>query len=162
MSRVVEDGAKVIVIDSLNGYLSAMPEERFLTTHLHELFAYLNQQGVVTIIVVAQHGLLLANAAELDVSYLADTVLLLRYFEVEAQIRQAISVFKKRTGPHERTLRELLITNEGVQVGEPLEDFRGIMTGVPQYEGETRPLRGRGSGGCLTDEAGATASATGC
>ena len=141
VTRVVEDGAKVLVIDSLNGYLSAMPEERFLTTHLHEMFAYLNQQGIVTILVVAQHGLLLANAAELDVSYLADTVLLLRYFEVDAQIRQAISVFKKRTGPHERTLRELLITSKGVQVGEPLRDFRGILTGVPQYEGETRPLR---------------------
>ena len=118
-----------------------MPEERFLTTHLHELFAYLNQQGVVTIIVVAQHGLLLANASELDVSYLADTVLLLRYFEVQAQIRQAISVFKKRVGPHERMLRELLITNEGVKIGEPLLNFRGILTGVPQYEGETRPLQ---------------------
>lgn len=140
VSRVVDGGAKVLVIDSLNGYLSAMPEERFLTTHLHELFAYLNQQGVMTIIVVAQHGLLLANAAELDVSYLADTVLLLRYFEVEAQIRQAISVFKKRVGPHERMLRELLITNDGIRVGEPLRDFRGVMTGVPQYEGETRPL----------------------
>jgi circadian clock protein KaiC len=146
VTRVVERGAKVIVIDSLNGYLSAMPEERFLTTHLHEMFAYLNQQGVVTIIVVAQHGLLMANAAELDVSYLADTVLLLRYFEVEAEIRQAISVFKKRTGPHERVLRELLITSKGVQVGEPLRDFRGIMTGVPQYEGGTRPLRDKEAG----------------
>ncbi|QDV33722.1 ATPase domain-containing protein [Tautonia plasticadhaerens] len=140
VSRVVEEGAKVIVIDSLNGYLSAMPEERFLTTHLHELFSYLNQKGVVTIVVVAQHGLLMANAAELDVSYLADTVLLLRYFEVDAQIRQAVSVFKKRTGPHERSLRELLITKSGVQVGEPLRDFRGILTGVPQYEGKVRPL----------------------
>jgi circadian clock protein KaiC len=140
VARVVEGGAKVLVIDSLNGYLSAMPEERFLTTHLHELFAYLNQQGIVTIIVVAQHGLLLANAAELDVSYLADTVLLLRYFEVRAQIRQAISIFKKRTGPHERTLRELLIDDGGVRVGEPLQGFRGILTGVPEYEGKTMPL----------------------
>ena len=152
VTRVVEGGAKVVVIDSLNGYLSAMPEERFLTTHLHELFAYLNQQGVVTIIVVAQHGLLLANAAELDVSYLADTVLLLRYFEVDAQIRQAISVFKKRTGPHERTLRELLITDDGVQVGEPLQGFRGILTGVPQYEG--RPGRSARRGGRMPDDAG--------
>lgn len=144
VTRVVEGGAKIIVIDSLNGYLSAMPEERFLTTHLHELFAYLNQQGIVTIIVVAQHGLLLANAAELDVSYLADTVLLLRYFEVNAQIRQAISVFKKRTGSHERTLRELLIRDTGVEVGDPLEGFRGIMTGVPQYEGTTQPLLDEG------------------
>ena len=145
VSRVVEDGAKILVIDSLNGYLSAMPEERFLTTHLHELFAYLNQLGIVTIIVVAQHGLLLANAAELDVSYLADTVLLLRYFEVDAQIRQAISVFKKRTGPHERMLRELLIQNDGVRVGEPLRGFRGIMTGVPRYDGETEPLKDEGT-----------------
>ena len=140
VTRVVEGGAKVIVIDSLNGYLSAMPEERFLTTHLHELFSYLNQQGIVTLVVVAQHGILLANASELDVSYLADTVFLLRYFEAGAQIRQAISVFKKRTGPHERTLRELRIQNTGVRVGEPLNDFRGIMTGVPQYEGKTEPL----------------------
>jgi circadian clock protein KaiC len=145
VSRVVEAGARVVVIDSLNGYLSAMPEERFLTTHLHELFAYLNQQGVVTIIVVAQHGLLMANAAELDVSYLADTVLLLRYFEVHAQIRQAISVFKKRTGPHERSLRELMITGEGIQIGEPLRDFQGILTGVPRYEGRTKPLDEQGS-----------------
>jgi circadian clock protein KaiC len=144
VSRVVEDGAKILVIDSLNGYLSAMPEERFLTTHLHELFAYLNQQGIVTIVVVAQHGLLMANAGELDVSYLADTVLLLRYFEVDAQIRQAISVFKKRTGPHERTLRELLIQNDGVRIGEPLKGFQGIMTGVPRYDGETAPLQDEG------------------
>lgn len=144
VSRVVQGGAKVVIIDSLNGYLSAMPEERFLVTHLHELFSYLNQLGVVTIVVVAQHGLLLANATELDVSYLADTVLVLRYFEVQAEIRQAISVFKKRTGPHERVLRELLIGDHGVRVGEPLRDFRGIMTGVPRYEGSIRPLAGGG------------------
>ncbi|WP_422923257.1 ATPase domain-containing protein [Singulisphaera sp. PoT] len=144
VTRVVEGGARIIVIDSLNGYLSAMPEERFLTTHLHELFSYLNQQGIVTIVVVAQHGLLMANSQELDVSYLADMVLLLRYFEVSAQIRQAISVFKKRTGSHERTLRELLITDSGVQVGNPLEGFRGILTGVPQYDGGTLPLRDEG------------------
>jgi circadian clock protein KaiC len=144
VTRVVDDGVKVLVIDSLNGYLSAMPEERFLTTHLHELFAYLNQQGIVTIIVVAQHGLLLANAGDIDVSYLADTVLLLRYFEVSAQIRQAISVFKKRTGKHERTLRELLINDDGVEVGEPLRHFRGILTGVPQYDGDTRLLQDKG------------------
>jgi circadian clock protein KaiC len=144
VGRVVAGGVKVLVIDSLNGYLSAMPEERFLTTHLHELFAYLNQQGVVTIVVVAQHGLLMANATELDVSYLADSVLLLRYFEVEAQIRQSIGVFKNRTGPHERSLRELLIMDTGLRVGEPLRDFQGIMTGVPQYQGVTRPLAAEG------------------
>jgi len=136
----VDRGAKVIVIDSLNGYLSAMPEERFLTTHLHELFAYLNQNGVVTIVVVAQHGLLLNGASELDVSYLADTVLVFRYFEARAEIRQAITVFKKRTGSHDRSVRELQVTSEGLRVGEPLRGFRGIMSGVPEYRGSTRPL----------------------
>ena len=134
----VEDGAKIIVIDSLNGYLNAMPEERYLTTHLHELFAYLNQKGVLTILVVAQHGMVAANApAEVDVSYLADTVLLFRYFEAHGEINQAISVFKKRTGPHERSIRQLSINESGFAVGEPLKQFRGIMTGVPQYEGAT-------------------------
>jgi circadian clock protein KaiC len=138
--RVVEAGAQIVIIDSLNGYLNAMPEERYLTTHLHEMFAYLNQKGVLTIIVVAQHGMLASAAqhADVDVSYLADTVLLFRYFEAEGEIRQAISVFKKRTGSHERTIRELRINERGVHVGEPLRHFRGIMTGVPQYQGAAR------------------------
>lgn len=140
--RVVEAGAKVIVIDSLNGYLNAMPEERFLVTHLHELFAYLNQKGVVTIMVVAQHGLITGGQSEIDVSYLADTVLLFRYFEAGGEIHQAISVFKKRTGLHERTLRQLKITKTGVAVGEPLVGFRGIMTGTPEYGGETKMIIG--------------------
>jgi circadian clock protein KaiC len=135
--RVVEQGASVIVIDSLNGYLNAMPEERFLTTHLHELFAYLNQKGVLTIIVVAQHGMLAAGQppGQVDVSYLADSVLLFRYFEARGEVKQAVSVFKKRTGPHDRTIRELSITETGVSVGKPLRHFRGIMTGVPMYDG---------------------------
>lgn len=135
--RAVDDGAKLIVIDSLNGYLSAMPEERFLITHLHEMFAYLNQNGVTTIVVGAQHGMLIGAASQvgdIDVSYLADTVLLFRYFEADGAINQAISVFKRRNGRHERTIRELRITPEGIAVGEPLRRFRGIMTGVPQYE----------------------------
>jgi circadian clock protein KaiC len=134
--RAVEAGAKVIVIDSLNGYLNAMPEERFLSTHLHELFAYLNQKGVLTIIVVAQHGMVLGpnNQGEVDVSYLADSVLLFRYYEAVGEVSQAISVFKKRTGPHERTIRSLSIDSNGVHVGEPLRAFRGIMTGVPLYQ----------------------------
>ena len=136
--KAVEDGAKIVVIDSLNGYLNAMPEESNLTTHLHEMFSYLNQTGVTTIVVVAQHGMMLGsnkNDGEFDVSYLADTVLLFRYFEADAEIKQALSVFKKRTGPHERTIRELRITSSGVQVGEPLRGFAGIMTGVPEYRG---------------------------
>ncbi|HKO90059.1 MAG TPA: ATPase domain-containing protein, partial [Polyangiaceae bacterium] len=132
--RAVEAGAKVVVIDSLNGYLNAMPEERFLTTHLHELFAYLNQKGVMTIIVVAQHGMaLINNPQDVDVSYLADTVLLFRYYETMGEVRQAISVFKKRTGPHDRTIRELRIDSAGLYVGEPLRQLRGVLTGVPQY-----------------------------
>jgi circadian clock protein KaiC len=128
----------MIIIDSLNGYLNAMPEERFLTTHLHEMFSYLNQQGIITIMVVSQHGMLVGGvvAGDIDVSYLADTVLLFRYFEVAGEIKQAVSVFKKRTGEHERTLRELKISGKGLQVGESLAEFRGVMTGVPQYEGK--------------------------
>ncbi len=118
-----------------------MSEERFPTTHLLEVFAYLHQNGIVTIVVVAQHGLLISGAGELDVSYLADTVLLFRYFEANAEIRQAVSVFKKRTGSHERTLRELQITAQGLRIGAPLSGFRGIMTGVQQYLGSTQPLQ---------------------
>jgi circadian clock protein KaiC len=138
--RAVEDGAKMIIIDSLNGYLNAMPEERFLTTHLHEMFAYLNQKGVLTLMVVAQHGMIVGTGAggDVDVSYLADTVVLFRYFEMNGEIRQAVSVFKKRTGEHERALRELRISSKGVWVGEPLREFRGIMTGVPQYQREAQ------------------------
>jgi circadian clock protein KaiC len=144
--RSVEEGAKVIVIDSLNGYLNAMPEERFLTTHLHELFAYLNQKGVLTIIVVAQHGMLVSGApGDVDVSYLADSVLLFRYFEAAGEVRQAISVFKKRTGPHDRSIRELFIDEAGFNIGEPLRHFRGVMTGVPQYEAISAPLQNSGS-----------------
>lgn len=132
--RAVDAGARIVVIDSLNGYTNAMPEARYLTTHLHELFSYLNQRGVVTIMVVAQHGLLHVESGNIDVSYLADTVLLFRYFELRGEIRQAISVFKKRTGHHERTLRELHIRHDGVRLGQPLSDFRGVLTGVPTYE----------------------------
>ncbi len=140
--RAVESGTKFVIIDSLNGYLNAMPEERFLTTHLHEMFSFLNQKGVVTLIVAAQHGMVVGGAApgDIDVSYLADTVLLFRYFEARGEIRQAVSVFKKRTGGHERTLRELRISSVGMAVGEPLREFRGVMTGVPQYEGKVELL----------------------
>ncbi len=142
VKRVVEAGTKVLVIDSLNGYMNAMPEERFLITHLHELFAYLNQKGVVTIMVVAQHGLMVGGTSEIDVSYLADSVLLFRYFEAAGQIHQAVSVFKKRTGKHQRALRQLLITESGIQIGQPLQGFRGIMTGTPEYVGETGIIPG--------------------
>jgi len=142
---LVDRGTKVVLIDSLNGYMSAMPDERFLVTHLHELFTFLNERGIVTVVTVAQHGLLAGPHDDLDVSYLADTVLLLRYFEANAEIRQAISVFKNRIGPHERMLRELLIDSSGVRVGEPLHDFEGILTGVPTYRGRTQMLPERSS-----------------
>jgi len=139
--RAVEAGAKIILIDSLNGYLNAMPGEGYLTAHLHEMFAYLNQKGVATIMVVAQHGMIAGagkNVSEIDVSYLADSVLLFRYFESDAEIKQAVSVFKKRTGPHQRTIHQLSISSSGVKVGEALRGFSGIMTGVPEY---SQPLK---------------------
>jgi circadian clock protein KaiC len=137
---VQKDNAKVIVIDSLNGYLNSMPEERFLTIHMHELLSYLAQQGVLTILVMAQHGMLGKMDTPLDISYLSDTVLLLRYFEAMGSIHQAISVVKKRTGRHERSIREFMITSEGVRVGDPLQEFHGILTGVPTYTGTSSPL----------------------
>ena len=129
---VESGGARVVIIDSLNGYLQAMPDERFLTAQMHELLTFLNQQGVVTILVMAQHGFMGAMNSPVDVSYLADTVILLRYFEAAGAIRRAISVVKKRTGPHEDTIREMrLSASRGVEVGEPLTAFRGVLTGVP-------------------------------
>jgi circadian clock protein KaiC len=148
---VERDGARVVVIDTLNGYMNAMPEARFLTLQLHELLTYLGQRGVITIMVVAQHGMMGANMmTPVDTSYLADTVMLLRYFEYGGVIRQAISVIKKRSGTHERTLREFTIRRDGLHVGRPLEDFRGVLTGVPEYKGSGEPLfasRGGGEGG---------------
>jgi circadian clock protein KaiC len=131
--REVSAGARVVVIDSLNGYLNAMPEERFLTIQLHELLTYLGQQGVLTLLLVAQHGMIGPMQSPVDASYLADTVLLLRYFEAGGQIRKAISVMKKRRGSHEASIREFRLTDQGIQVGEPLAQFRGILTGVPVY-----------------------------
>jgi circadian clock protein KaiC len=132
---VERGGARLVVIDSLNGYLNAMPEEQFLLIQLHELLTYLRQRGVVTVMVVAQHGLVASMQAPLDVSYLADTVLLLRFFEAAGRVRKAVSVLKKRSGRHEDTIRELML-GPGVSVGPPLDRFRGVLTGVPQYEGD--------------------------
>ena len=134
---VEEQGARLVVIDSLNGYMNAMPEERFLTVHMHELLTYLAQQGVLTIVVMAQHGIMGRMESPADLSYLSDVVLLLRYFESQGAIHQAISVMKKRTGSHERTIREFRISREGIQVGDPLQDFHGVLTGTPTYTGKT-------------------------
>jgi circadian clock protein KaiC len=132
----VEQGARMVVIDSLNGYLNAMPDERFLVIQLHELLTYLGQRGVVTVLVVAQHGLLGASMqSPVDTSYLADTVVLLRYFEAAGRLRRAVSVVKKRGGAHEDTLREFRLGAGGLYVGEPLEEFHGILTGTPSLPG---------------------------
>jgi circadian clock protein KaiC len=126
------------VIDSLNGYLNAMSEEQLVLIQFHELLSYLAQLGVVTLMVNAQIGLIGQMTSTVDVSYLADTVILLRYFEAAGEVRQAISVLKKRTGPHERTIREMRIASDGLHIGEPLRHYRGILTGVPQ---EIEPAR---------------------
>lgn len=143
ISEAVEAGAKIVVIDSLNGYLNAMPEEGFLTIHLHELLMYLGQRGVATILVSAQQGLIGAQMqAPVDASYLADAVLLLRYFELRGEVRQAVSVLKKRGGRHERTIREFSLGPGGIAVGPALREFRGVLTGVPVIEGpESEPRR---------------------
>lgn len=133
--EVEENKVRLVIIDSVNGYLMATPQERFLTMQFHELLAYLNNQGVVSILVVGQYGLVGTMQSPIDMSYLADTVVLLRFFEAEGEVRQAISVLKKRTGRHERTIREFQIGNGGIQLGEPLKDFHGVLTGVPVYEG---------------------------
>jgi circadian clock protein KaiC len=130
--EAAESGTRVIVIDSLNGYLNSMPSEQYLTLHLHELLAYLGQLGVTTIVLMTQHGLVASESTTpVDASYLADTVMLLRYFEATGEIRQAISVMKKRTGRHERTIRELKF-DQGISVGEPLRGFQGVLSGNPQ------------------------------
>ena len=129
---VEQEGARVVVIDSLNGYLNAMPEERYLTIQLHELLTYLGQKGVVTLMVVAQQGLLGSGMqTPVDASYLADTVVVLRYFEANGQLRRAVSVVKKRSGAHEDTLREMRLQKGGLWIGEPLRDFHGVLAGTP-------------------------------
>jgi circadian clock protein KaiC len=136
-------GARVVVIDSLNGYLSAMPEERFLTAQLHELLTYLGHKGVVTFLVVAQHGLVGSQLeTPVDTTYLADAVILFRFFEAMGEVRQAISVVKKRSGRHERTIRELSLGGNGVKVGKPLRDFHGVLGGTPTYRGPDQAIAG--------------------
>jgi circadian clock protein KaiC len=144
---VESDGARVVVIDSLNGYLNSMPEERFLAPQMHELLGYLNSRGVVSILILAQRGMMGPGMhAAVDVSYLADTVLMLRHFEAFGSVRKAVSVLKKRTGTHENSIRELIFEVDGVRVGAALSDFRGILTGVPTYVGTEHRLFNGGNG----------------
>ena len=136
----VESGVGIIVLDSLSGYQNAMPEEQFLLLQMHEMLTYLNQKGVLTLLVLAQHGLVGQMQSPVDLTYLSDTVLLLRYFESAGQLRRAISVLKKRTGGHEKSIREYRVDKEGLRVGEPLKNFSGILTGVPKFAGEGESL----------------------
>jgi circadian clock protein KaiC len=134
-------GVRVVVIDSLNGYLTAIPQSDSPLIRMYELLSYLATKGVATILIVAQHGLIgTAMAAPIDVSYLADTIIMLRFFEAKGAVRRAISVVKKRTGEHETTIREFRISSEGLKVGAALTDFHGVLTGVPQYVGPGGPL----------------------
>jgi len=137
----VDAGCKLDVIDSLNGYLVAMPGERYLNNQLHELSSYLNQKGVVTILILAQHGLAGAAEAPVDLSYLSDTVVHLRFFEAAGEVKQSIAVIKKRSGYHEKTIREFkLQQTKGIQVGEPLKQFSGVLSGVPTFHGAVEKM----------------------
>lgn len=140
--RCVEElGARTVLVDSLNGYQAAMPGEQAILLHLHELLQYLNRQGATTFLTVAQHGLVGEMRSPVDLTYLADSVILLRYFEAVGRVRRAISIVKKRTGPHEDTIREYQIGSRGVTLGEPLTGFQGILRGVPELIGEVGLLK---------------------
>jgi circadian clock protein KaiC len=133
------ENIRAVAIDSLNGYQASMPEEQFLVLHLHELLQYLNRRGVATFLTVAQHGMLGDMKQPVDVTFLADTVIMLRYFEALGRVRRAVSVIKKRTGAHEDTIRELRIDGKGIALGPPLSEFQGVLRGVPTYVGKTAP-----------------------
>ena len=139
---VEKNEVRVLIIDSLNGYLNAVPEERFLLLHLHELLSYLGQHGVATILVFAQHGLVGHMASTVDVSYLADCVVLLRYFEAEGRIHKALSIVKKRSGAHETAIRAFSMSGEGLRVGAPLANYHGVLSGIPTYDGTLGSGRG--------------------
>ncbi|MEC3910821.1 ATPase domain-containing protein [Sphingobium sp. CR2-8] len=138
--EVEERGVRMIVIDSLNGYMAAMPQEQQLLLQMHELLSYLSHRGVVTFLINPQHGLVGTMSTNLNISYVADAVVLLRFFEAEGRVRKAISVLKNRGGVHEDAIREFRIDGNGVRVGAPLRDFRGVLTGTPEYLGATLPL----------------------
>ena len=145
--RHVEAEARVVVLDSLSGYQNAMPEEVFLTLQMHELLTYLGHKGVLTILILAQHGLVGAMQSSVDLTYISDTVLMLRFFEASGQIKRALSVLKKRTGGHESYIREFRIDGGGVRVGPVLEQFQGVLTGVPTYSGGSADLLGTARNG---------------
>jgi circadian clock protein KaiC len=139
-NAVERDNTRIVIIDSLNGYLNSMPDERFLVLQMHELLTYLSQLGVLTLLVLAQHGLVGPMETPLDISYLSDAVLMLRYFEYDGTVRRALSVVKKRSGQHEHTIREFRLAHGGVRLGPPLKGFTGVYSGTPVYTGERAPL----------------------
>ncbi len=140
---VEEHGVRLVGIDTLNGYLNAIPSRDTAVIRMHELLSFLNEREVATLIVLAQHGIVGATMpVPIDLSYLADAIVLLRFFEASGEVRKAISCVKKRTGRHEHTIRELKLGPEGIQVGAPLTAFRGILTGVPEYIGASAPPMG--------------------
>jgi circadian clock protein KaiC len=132
--------AKVVVIDSLNGYLHSMPEEQFLNAQLHELFTYLNHRGVNTLVTLTQQGMIGVMTTPVDTTYLADNVILFRYFEAAGEVRRAISMVKKRSGSHETSIREMRFGSGGIQIGEPLRQFQGVLSGVPSFVGKAAEL----------------------
>ncbi len=142
--QVEKNDVRLLVLDSLNGYLMALPEERFLLLHLHELLSYLARLGVTTVMTLTQHGMVGRMDTPVDVTYLADTVFLLRFFEAAGRVRKAISVLKRRVGKHEDAIREFQLTDQGVSVGEPLTHFQGVLTGVPDMRQPVRQGRGKG------------------
>jgi circadian clock protein KaiC len=150
---VQADKCALVIIDSINGYMQSMPEERLLPIQIHELLSFLSNKGVTCIMTLVQHGIF-GNPVDdaVEVSYLADTVILMRYFEVSGTVRQAVSVVKKRSGDHERTIRECRVQKGGLFVGEPLRDFQGVLTGVPRYTGSAAPLLDSGGANRQPDD----------
>lgn len=140
LHEVEANDAEIVVIDTLNGYLSAMPEDRFLLLHLHELLMSLAQRGTVAFLIMPQHGFLGDVQTSIDVSYMSDAILLLRYFEARGEIRKAISAVKKRSGGHEQTIREFRLEPAGIRIGEPLREFHGVLSEAPTYHGPIEPL----------------------
>lgn len=132
-TAVTKNKVRMVVIDSINGYLNAMPAEKYLNLQLHELLSYLNQQGVISIMILAQQGIIGSIQSVVDLTYLADTVITIRYFEARGAVKQALAVIKKRSGGHERTIREMIISERGVEIGMPLVDMQGVLTGTPTF-----------------------------
>jgi circadian clock protein KaiC len=142
-NAVDDQDVRTVAIDSLNGYQASMPEEQFLTLHLHELLQHMNRRGVATFLTLAQSGMISEMKSPVDLTYLADSVIMLRYFEALGRVRRAISIIKKRGGPHEDTIREFRIDGNGIHVGEPLHGFQGVLRGVPTFVGQSENLMGR-------------------